>query len=251
MQFKRAILREVPDTYKSCISSHPNYKDLDIQKAREQHFNYRKLLEELGIETILLHKDNNYPDSCFIEDTAVIHKDKAVITRLAKETRQGEENAVENVLKDYKSVKRVITPGTIEGGDVIHLNDRLISGVTSRTNMEGIRQTEEWLGVKIDTIEDKSIVHLKSYVTYLGEGIFVSTKKYASHPLLRDFEVIVVPDGEEYGANTLAMNDIIIMSEGHDKLIKMINEHGFDVFTLKMTEFEKCEGALTCLSLRF
>ena len=251
MRFTKAILREVPDTYNKCISSHPLHSSLRIEKAREQHKNYEKLLNELGLETIVLEKNNEFPDSCFVEDTAIVHGDKALITRLAKKSRQGEEETVEKVLKEFKKTVRIQPPGTIEGGDVIHLENRFIIGNTSRTNAEGISQVKEFFGKRIDVIKDLSIVHLKSYVTYLGESIFVSTEKYSNHPVLQNYEVIVVPKGEEYGANTLAINDVVIMSEGNEKLLKMVTEHGFDVFTLKMSEFEKCEGALTCLSIRF
>ena len=251
MRFERAILREVPDTYNKCISSHPLHSSLRIEKAREQHKNYEKLLNELGLETIVLEKKNEYPDSCFVEDTAIVHEDTALITRLAKKSRQGEEESVEQVLKDFKKTIRIQPPGTIEGGDVIHLGKQFIIGNTSRTNMDGINQVKEFFGKPVEVIKDLSIVHLKSYVTYLGEGVFVSTEKYSEHPVLQNYDVIVVPKGEEYGANTLAVNDVIIMSEGHEKLLKMVTEHGFDVFTLNMSEFEKCEGALTCLSVRF
>ncbi len=251
MQPTKAILREVPNTYSRCVSSHPQHSSLNIEKAREQHRKYQETLENLGIETILLEKDDRFPDSCFVEDTAIVHKHRAVITRFGEPSRRGEEREVAEVLKEFKEVFFISEPGTIEGGDVIHLREYLISGLTERTNQNGVDQSSKFLNVPIETVKDSTIVHLKSYVTYLSRDILVSTKKYSAHPIFKPFQVIEVPPEEAYGANTLTIGDVVIISSGHPKLEKMIKEHGFETITLNMSEFEKCEGALTCLSIRF
>ncbi|MFX1476319.1 MAG: N(G),N(G)-dimethylarginine dimethylaminohydrolase, partial [Promethearchaeota archaeon] len=105
--------------------------------------------------------------------------------------------------------------------------------------------------VPVDTILDQSIVHLKTYVTYLGQDTMIATRKFAKHPILQGFEVLVVPDEEAYAANTLAVKDKVLMAEGHPKTQAMVQEAGFDVLSVDVSEFEKCEGALTCLSLLY
>ena len=219
--------------------------------ARTQHAEYRRTLSELGLEVIDLPRDDEHPDSCFVEDNAVIQDGRALICRMAKESRRGEEAAVEAKLKEFMKVKRVAAPATVEGGDVIHLHDRLISGVTERTNVEGIAQMRDWLDIKVDTIVDANIVHLKSYVTYLGGNTMVVTKGYANHPALKGFNVLIVPDDEGYAANTLTIGNVVLMPNGHPKAHALVRDAGFDVVPMNVGEFEKCEGALTCLSLLF
>lgn len=198
-----------------------------------------------------LPRDDVRPDSCFVEDNAVIHGDRALICRMAKDSRRGEEDAVEAFLKDCMRVKRAEVPATVEGGDVVHLTDRLISGVTERTNDDGIKQMSSWLGVKVETIVDPGIVHLKSYVTYLGRNTMIATQEYVGHPALKGFNILVVPKEEAYAANTLAIGEVVLMPRGRHKAHAMVREAGFEVIPLDVSEFEKCEGALTCLSLPF
>jgi dimethylargininase len=181
----------------------------------------------------------------------VVQGGKALICRMAKESRRGEESGVEEVLRGIMPVRRAASPATVEGGDVIHLPGRLISGITQRTNEEGVAQMQEFLGVPVDTIVDTSIVHLKSYVTYLGRGIMIAAERYAGHDVLRGFKVVMIPEGEEYAADTLAIGDTVFMPAGLPRAHEAVRELGFDVVPLELGEFEKCEGAITCLSIIF
>jgi dimethylargininase len=189
---KHAIIRPPSKSYKKCISSHPLHHELDFELALAQHRKYCEALAELGLDLITLTPEYDYPDSCFVEDTVIIHKGKATITRFAKESRQGEETSIEYILKNYKQTKRIEAPGTIEGGDVIHLENFFISGLSQRTNIDGINQTASWLGVPVEIIEDSQIIHLKSYVTYIGRDTFVTTKRFANHPLLQEYSKIII-----------------------------------------------------------
>lgn len=249
MPAKVAITREPGARYTKCISCHPGRDSLHLAKARDQHRRYREALSDLGLEVILLERDDDHPDSCFVEDTAILHGTKALICRLSPESRRDEVSRVEQILGDTHSVKRVTAPGTIEGGDVMHLPGRLVSGLTQRTNAEGVRQAAEWLEVGIDTIRDPNMVHLKSHVTYLGRNTAICTRRFAGHPALEGLELLVIPDGEAYAANTLAIGDLVLMSSGRPRAQSMVREAGFEVRLLDTSEFEKCEGALTCLSL--
>ncbi|MCW3978136.1 MAG: arginine deiminase-related protein [Candidatus Bathyarchaeota archaeon] len=248
---KRALVREPGERYPGCISSHPLRHTVDVSRARAQHAQYCSALYDLGLEIIRVPRDDERPDSCFVEDNAVVHGGKALICRMAKESRRGEEVGVEAVLRGHVPVRRAVAPATIEGGDVIHLPDRLISGLTQRTNAEGVAQMRDWLGVPVDTVADPGIVHIKSYVTYLGKGIVIATRKYASHRALEGLEVLVVPEDEEYAADALGVGDAVFMPAGLPKAHEMVSEAGFDVMPLDVSEFEKCEGAITCLSILF
>ena len=155
------------------------------------------------------------------------------------------------VLGEHLRLKRAVAPATVEGGDVVHFEDRLLSGVSQRTNLEGVRQMSEWLEVEVNTLEDPRMMHLKSHVTYLGSNIVIATEEYADHSSLKGREVIVVPRGEEYAADTLAIDDTVLMASGRPKSHDVVRQAGFKVLPLDVSEMEKCDGALTCLSLLF
>ncbi len=251
MALKRALVREPGDGYPGCISSHPLHHTVDTARARAQHAKYCETLSELGLEVIYIPRDDDHPDSCFVEDNAVVHGSRALICRMARESRRGEQPSVEAVLRDYLSVRWATAPATVEGGDVVHLPDRLISGITQRTNMEGVAQMRDWLRVRLDTVTDLNIVHLKSYITSLGRGKVIVTREYADHPVLEGLETLIVPQGEEYAADTLTVGDTTLIPEGNPRTLNMLTEAGYEVIPMDVSEFEKCEGALTCLSIIF
>ena len=248
---KMAIVKPPSRSYQRCISSHPSRSTVDFVRATDQHNAYCAELEELGLDLIRLTPDDKKPDSCFVEDTAIIHGTRAFITRMAISSRQGEETSVREELEKRLNVNCCQPPATIEGGDVIHLPDELIIGETQRTTAEGIRQAGEYLQIPVTTIKDTAIVHLKSHVTYLGRRFIICTWRYANLPELTHFEKLVVDKKEAYAANTLTIEDVVLMTEGYPNSEQMVRDAGFEVVTLDMSEFEKCEGALTCLSLLF
>ena len=253
MKFRKAIVRDLSSSYLNCISDFPYHHLLNLNKAKSQHHDYINILKEMNIEIITLQGDANHPDCCFVEDTAVIKGNKAVITRPGIESRRGEVGPVENALREFKDIEVIEYPGTLEGGDIIHIheNNLLICGNSSRTNIEGIKQLSSKLDCNLKIITDPEIVHLKSYVTYLGNNMMLGTSKYLNHDVFSDFTSIVVPENESYAANSLAINDQVIIPNGYPRVKQLIQDNGFDVILLDMSEFQKCEGALTCLSLLF
>lgn len=195
--------------------------------------------------------DDSHPDACFVEDNAVVHGRRALVCRMGAESRRGEEGAVESVLRDYFWVKRASAPATVEGGDVVHLQDKLVSGLSQRTNMEGVAQMASWLEVGVDTVADPEIMHLKSYVTYLGRDTVIACKKFSKHRALKGLSVILVPDEESYAADTLTVGDTVIMPARMPRSEALVRDAGFEVIPFDVSEFEKCDGAVTCLSIVF
>jgi dimethylargininase len=251
LNYRHAIVRNPGKMYRDCLSTHPLHETVSLAEAIKQHSVYCEVLEELGLEVIYLPIDNDHPDSCFVEDNAVVAGGKALICRMAEKSREGEQVDVAKVLEDYMPVKWAASPAKIEGGDVVHHEDGLISGVTQRTNSEGVQQLKSWLNVPVKTIQDPEIMHLKSYVTYLGKGVIIATADYADHPTLKKFQVISPPKGEEYAADTVALGDIVLMAEGYPESHRIVKDQGFDVVPLKVSEIQKCDGALSCLSILF
>ncbi len=246
---RKAIVRTPGKRYRHCISCHPMRDAIDLDLAKEQHNAYCRTLAELGLEVIELSPDDSRPDSCFVEDNAVVHRGRALICRMAKESRRGEEQSVEQVLRQYTQVRRTNAPATVEGGDVIHVPDRLISGLSQRTNLNGIEQMRDWLGVDVDAVSDPSMIHLKSHATYLGENKMIMSRRFSSHPAFRDFDKVILPEDEAYAADTLSVGGTVLMASGRRKAHDLVRQAGFEVVPLDTSEFEKCEGALTCLSI--
>jgi len=235
----------------NCISDHPRRATFSLARARRQHEQYVNTLYGLGLEIIRLPPDPDHPDSCFVEDTAVIHNGRAIICRPEPIMRRGEVEAVEDILSQYMPVRRVDAPDTLEGGDVIHLSNRLIVGVSRRSTTGGVEQMRKWLRVPVDIIEDPEMFHLKSHVTAIDDSTIVGTRPKVDNEVFGDVVRIVVPEREAYAANTLTVNGVVLVSAGHDTTARLIREAGYDTIELEMYEFEKCQGALTCLSLLF
>ncbi len=244
-----AIVREPPRSFAGCVSSHPLRHQVDVERAKVQHNQYCRTLRDLGLDLICLKPVEELPDSCFVEDTAVVRGSRALITRLGEPSRRGEETAIRETLDQYVTTRSIEAPGTLEGGDVIHLPSRLIIGIGKRTNEEGVRQLSDFLGVETLTVADFDMVHLKSHVTFVGRNTFLSTSSLENHPALHASDVLVVPSDEDYAANTLTIGDTVLMSSRHRKTLALVREAGFDVITLDLSEFEKCDGALSCLSI--
>ncbi len=251
MKAEKAIVREPSKSYTQCITSHPLGHTVSLDLARKQHNKYCDTLTELGLELIKLPLKDEYPDACFVEDNAVVHGNKAFITRMGVESRRGEEVDVESALRQYFSISKATNSATIEGGDVVHLPSSLICGITQRTNYKGVEQMRNWLDVQIATIENPNIVHLKSYMKYLGKNILITSKEYENHPLVKDLDLLIIPKQEYYSINCLSINDTIIMSDKFQYAQDLVKNAGFEVISLNMSEFEKCQASLTCLSILF
>ncbi len=247
---KYAIVRPVPDSYDRCVRT--NVKRIDVALAKRQHAEYCKALQKLGLELIWIEGDNTLPDSCFVEDTAVILGEKAIICNMKIKSRVKEVTEVAKVLEKLKETYYIKPPATIDGGDVLKIEDKVFVGLSDRTNPHAIHQLRKILensNLEIVPVKVRNVVHLKSACTYLGNNYVILSKGHFDTDILRDYKKIVVPRGEEYAADCLAINGTVLMARGHPKTKKLIEKEGFFVKELEMSEFRKGEGALTCLSI--
>ena len=247
---KYAIVRPVPDSYDHCVRT--KVEKIDVSLAKRQHAEYRKALRKLGLELIWIEGDNTLPDSCFVEDTAVVFGEKAVICNMSVKSRAKEVNEVAKVMEKLKETYYIKPPATIDGGDVLKIEDRVFVGLSARTNLQAIQQLRKILeadNLEIVPVKVRNVLHLKSACTYLGNNCVILSKGYFDTNVLQDLRKIVVPKGEEYAADCLAINGTILMAKGYPKTKKLIEKEGFPVEELEMSEFHKGEGALTCLSI--
>ncbi|MGQ9530623.1 MAG: dimethylarginine dimethylaminohydrolase family protein [Candidatus Bathycorpusculaceae bacterium] len=244
------LVRPVPNSYDKCIRS--NIERIDVSLAKKQHKEYCKALQELGLKLIWAKGDDSLPDSCFVEDTALVFGEKAVVCNMKMESRRKEIVEVAKILEKFKKIHYVKSPATIDGGDVIKIEDKAFVGLTTRTNKYAIAQLRKILendGLEVIPVKVSGVVHLKSACTYIGNGYVLLSEGHFNEEILKGYNKLIVPEGEAYAANCLAVNGTVLMAKGYPKTRNLIEKGGFTVKELEMSEFRKGEGALTCLSI--
>ncbi|MFP4403269.1 MAG: arginine deiminase family protein [Candidatus Woesearchaeota archaeon] len=248
--FKYAIVRKPSINFHKGITTSnlgkPNYK-----KTLKQHFNYYEALLKCGLKLIVLDADDKFPDSCFVEDTAIILNKIAIITKLKYKSRQGEEKEIQKILSKYKTIKKIKEKGTIEGGDVVKFNKHFFIGRSKRTNLNGSKQLSNILekyNYSSSEIKVKKQPHLDSGVSYIGYNNFICIKNYSNY--FKDSNVLIVNDNQDYYANCLFINDFLLIAKGFKDKIKFKNMN-YKTIELDMSEFRKMDGSLSCLSLLF
>ncbi len=226
----------------------------DYGLIMKQHAAYVNVLESLGLEVILLDAQPDFPDAYFVEDTAVVTPNVAVITRPGALARQGEEKTIAPVLGSYRKIEHIDPPGTVDGGDVLMVENRFFVGISDRTNRAGAEQLggilkrygHDWLPV---TVSDG--LHLKSSLNVVGKNTLLLTASFSNLDMLKDFDKIVLSDTEAYAANTLFLNDHLIMPKGFPDTKRKLEKLQCPIVELNVSEVRKMDGGLTCLSIRF
>jgi dimethylargininase len=251
--FTRAIVREVPETIAAGITSADLGKP-DYERACEQHDSYVGALERCGLEVTVLGADERYPDSVFIEDTAVVTDRCAILARPGAPARRGEVRAVGEALsKHYENIERIVSPGTLDGGDVLQVGDHFYIGLTRRTNREGAEQLSALLqryGFGASLVDVGRFLHLKTGVAYLGGNDLVVAGELVENYGFDGFDKLVVAPEEEYCVNCILVEDLVLVAGGYEETKKKIAGRGYEVIELEMSEFRKVDGGLSCLSLR-
>jgi dimethylargininase len=220
----------------------------------EQHQAYRQALQSLGLEVILLPAEPAFPDAYFVEDPAIVTPEVAVITRPGAPSRRGEEITLEKELRRYRPIAHILPPGTVDGGDVLYIEGSYFIGMSDRTNRDGASQLSALLeaaGYPAITVSVASGLHLKSSVNYVGHGTVLVTSAYADHPAVTEYDKILLDPDEAYAANTLLVNDTLLMPAGFPNTHLVLESLGMPIIELEVSEVQKMDGGLTCMSLRF
>lgn len=227
----------------------------DYEKALTQHAAYADALRACGVEVTILAADENYPDSVFIEDTAVLSEKAAVISRPGASSRRGEEVAVaETLARVYDHLEYITAPGTLDGGDVLRAGDQFFIGVSARTNGEGAGQLAAILakkGYSATRVPLRHVLHLKTGTAYLENNCLLANGEFVNHPQLKQFQIIPVVDEEASAANSIWVNGTVLVPAGFEKTRITIEKLGYQVLAVDVSEFRKLDGGLSCLSLRF
>jgi len=234
MQFSTAIVRTPCRNMVNGLTT-AKLGSPDYEIALKQHNGYIDSLKLCGLKVHCMKAEEIYPDSCFIEDTAIVNEDLAVICNMNELSRSGEVESVRMKLLEFYPLENVFTissPGTLDGGDIMKVDNTYYVGLSKRTNLNGAEQFREFLtryGFSVDFVKFNHCLHLKSEVNYLGNGVLILSKEFQKNPLFQKYEWITVEKQELYAANY----------------------YGFDIIELNMSEFQKLDGGLSCLSLRF
>ncbi|MBI5010043.1 MAG: N(G),N(G)-dimethylarginine dimethylaminohydrolase [Bacteroidia bacterium] len=252
--FTRAIVRLPSRNLKEGLSS----SDLgipDYEEALTQHAAYISSLKKLGIDVTILEANVLYPDSVFIEDAAICDREFAVITRPGAPTRRGETGGLKEVLDAFFSHTEVInSPGTIEGGDVMKVNDHYYIGISARTNHNGADQFIRILntyGLTGEKVQLEKILHLKTGISYLEKDYVLVSGELADCNQFSKYKRIIVKPEESYAANSIWLNGVVLVPEGFPDTRRKIEKSGFETLAINTSEFRKLDGGLSCLSLRF
>jgi len=230
----------------------------DHKLALQQHDAYCRALESCGLDLIRLPPDENHPDSTFVEDTAIVTAHGAVIARPGAESRLGEIHDIERLLRSHIATLSVImAPGTLDGGDVCEAGDHFFIGISRRTNEAGAQQLARFLqsfGYSSSLIDIRglsNILHLKSGIAWVGPRRLVVIDGLSARREFSGYDLIRVNSAEEYAANCVFINDRILVPAGFPDLQRQLNDLGQQTISLEMSEFQKMDGGLSCLSLRF
>lgn len=255
--FSQAIVRRPARSMVEGITSAPELGKPDYGKALAQHDAYIEALEDCGVVVSVLEADEAYPDSCFVEDTAVLTRKCAIIDRPGARSRQGEEELMEPVVRGFypdDRIARIVEPGTLEGGDVMMVGDHFYVGGSERTNEAGIQQfftILEKYGLTGSVVPLEHVLHLKTGVNYLEDGNMLVSGEFIEKPDFAQYNKVIVPEDEAYGANCIWVNDTVIVPEGYPTVLKAVQDLGYKTLVVDTSEYRKVDGGLSCLSLRF
>ncbi len=219
-----------------------------------QHTAYVDALASIGLQVTVLDAEPDYPDAHFCEDVAVVTPDIAVIANPGADARKGEEDTVEPILARYRETTRIQPPGTMDGGDVLMVGRHFFVGVSDRTNWEGARQLGcilETFGNTWTAVPVGAGLHLKSSVSYVGQNTLLVTVEFAERTEFDAYDKIVVDEMEANAANSLWVNDHVLMPRGFPGSRRKLDMLGLPIVELDVSEMLKMDGGLTCLSLRF
>lgn len=247
-----AFTRAVSPALTDCELTHIAREPIDAARAAAQHALYERALEALGCTVMRVEAAPEYPDSVFIEDTAVVLDELAIITRPGAESRRGETEAVARALSPFRALHAIEAPGTLDGGDVMLVGRRIYVGRTARSNDEGIAQLAELtapFGYTVVPVTVQGCLHLKTAVTALDDRRVLYNPVWVELDALAPLEGIAVDRDEPMGANVVRVGGRLLYAEAFPHTLAVLRRHGYDVTTVAADELAKAEGAVTCCSL--
>jgi len=252
--FQRAIVRKPSDRYAEGITT-SNSGTPDLELALKQHERYVSTLEKCNVEVTVLEGDSRFPDSTFVEDQAVIVGNLAVVARPGNPDRMGETALIAPVLERFfERMEQINPPGTLDGGDIMEVGSTFFIGLSERTNAQGAEQLEsivEREGYQAFLIPVGAGLHLKTFMGVVGENDIVILDRFKDRPEFVELNRLVISPENTYACNCRRVNNHVILPAGFPVVSEMLTENGFSVLEVELSEFQKMDGGVSCLSLLF
>jgi len=249
-----AILREVSRQIGRCELTYQSRRPIDLALACKQHSQYRQTLAALGYTIRLLPEEPELPDSVFVEDTAVVLEELAIITRPGAGSRREETESVARVLEEYRRLARIQAPACLDGGDVLQIGKQLFVGLSRRSSPEAIRQIQALLGghgYAVAGVPLRDCLHLKSAVTRVAADTILINRDWVDVRAFPEMERIDVDPSEPCAANALLVAGSVIFPAAFPATRRRLERRGLDVRAIDVSELAKAEGGVTCCSLIF
>ena len=248
---RTAVTRDVSPSINDCELSFHGRQRIDVAKAIEQHEAYRECLKDLGARIVSLPAEPGLPDAVFVEDAAVVLDEIAVISNMGAASRRPEAASLAEALARYRPLEFLTAPATLDGGDVLRIGRSLFVGLSRRTNRQGLEQLSDLVrphGYEVQPVEVTGCLHLKSACSYVGNNTILVNRSWIDVEPLRGFEPLDVPEQEPAAANAILLNGVVIMP-GFPKTSALLEERGFRVRRVDVSELQKAEAGVTCCSL--
>jgi dimethylargininase len=249
-----AVTREVSAALPRCELSYLPRSPIDLTLARAQHGAYQEALASLGCRLVSLPELPEHADAVFVEDTAVVLEELAVITRPGAESRRAETSSIAALLAGFRKLAHIMAPGTLDGGDVLVVGRRLYVGRSGRSNKEGIAQLAKAVGphgYTVVAVDLKDCLHLKTAVTLVAPGLLLLNPAWVEPRTFPDLDHLMVDPAEPHGANAVLVGQSVIYPRSCPRTRERLLGRGLQVVSVDMSETEKAEGGVTCCSLIF
>jgi dimethylargininase len=249
-----AITRQVSPSINRCEITFHAKEPIDVAKAIAQHAAYDECLRGLGVCVVSLAAEPDLPDAVFVEDAAIVVDEVAMIPVMGAASRRPETERLAQVLSDYRPLKFMQPPATLDGGDVMRIGRQVFVGASSRTNAEGIAQLRAALApfnYEVTAVEVRQCLHLKSGCSYVGRNSILVNRELVDVTRLAGFELIDVPPSEPGAANALVIEDVVIVPSSFSLTVELLEARRFIVKAIDVSEFQKAEGGVTCKSIIF
>lgn len=247
-----ALTRDVPPSIATCELSYLERTPIDVDKARQEHARYEQTLAELGLTVQRLPAAPDLPDSVFVEDTAVVLDQIAVLARPGAASRRPELPSVAAALAAWRPVHRIEAPGTLDGGDVLLLGDEIVVGRSRRTNDDGVQQLARLVapfGLTVRALAVTRCLHLKSAVTRIGPRALAINPEWIDAAAFPGWDLVTIDPAEPHAANVLWVGDALVVSAQHPRTAERLSRRGWAVHTVPAAELAKAEGGVTCCTL--
>lgn len=248
----RAFVRPVSASLASCQVTHIARAPIDVALAEAQHAAYCDALRQAGVVVDTLPAAPHLPDAVFVEDAAIILDDLILIARPGSAGRQEETVSVAAALAELGTLSFIREPATLDGGDVLRMGQELFVGTGGRTTREGFDQLTaiaSRLGYRTTPVDVRGCLHLKTAVTAIDEHTVLLHTAHVDRAVFAAFDVIEADAAEASGANVLAINERVHAAASAPRTNEAIGRRGYDVDVFDISEFEKAEAGMTCLSL--